>query len=150
MLLLASARSRNNQVDKIDIPPVDTQPALVDSSSYEIGNGISISDISISKEPSQTARSGYVFQVRGNVLNAGKKELTRAESLGSSLGACLFGKIKDDQEREFNITCSIPPLLPSESVKQVVFAQSTAMKDSESAKFCFSDFNCTLMVGISK
>ena len=104
---------------------------------------IRVSNITLQKVSSATARSGYVFVFRGNVTNGGVEELTRAGSISASVGSCLLGKVKDNKGRKFDVSCDIPALLPSETAKNFAFAQSTAMSDSTTAQFCSRWLSCT-------
>jgi hypothetical protein len=135
----------------LPVLPVLAALALAATPAYAGGSqmnlsGYKITGITLAKVRSSSARSGYVFQFRGTVTNTTKQELTRAGSVGASLGACLAAKIQDNKGRKFDVTCDIPALLPSESAKNVVFAQSSAMSDSTSAKFCVSWLRCTSML----
>jgi len=118
-------------------------PAFAGGNSIKFGNDLRVSNISLQKIKDSSARSGYVFLFRGNVTNGGKEELSRAGSVGASVGACVMANIKDNKGRKFDVSCDIPPLLPSETAKNVVFARSTAMADSATAQFCVSWFRCT-------
>jgi hypothetical protein len=114
------------------------------------GNSFEFSNITLERHKHSLARSGYMFRVYANVTNTGKAEHTRMGEVVSSV-SCMFGKIKDDKDREFDPSCSIPALLPSETSKKVQIAWSSAMADSKSAKFCIDMFNCTrLMTPIIK
>jgi hypothetical protein len=121
---------------------------LASSPVYAGGNSLNLSGykvtgITLKKVASPTARSGYVFQFRGTVTNTTKEELTRAGSVGASVGACVMANVIDQKGRKFSTSCDIPALLPSESAKNVVFAQSTAMRDSTQAKLCIAWLKCT-------
>ena len=124
--------------------PVEPSPPPRESLTYGSGGGykFTFSNIYLRKVASETARSGYVFQFVGNVTNDGKEEFTRIGSAVSQT-ACMIASIKDDQDRKFDVSCEIPPLLPSETSEPVVFAQSTAMPDSRTAEFCITWGNCT-------
>ena len=92
-------------------------------------------DVTLRVVPSDS-RSGYNFEFVGVASNNSKEEVTRSGALGYSIGVCAFAKIKDDQDREFVVQCSVPPLLPGETSKPVVFATSTALPGSKGAKLC--------------
>ena len=109
------------------------------------GNSFEFSNITLEKHKDPRPRSGYMFRVYANVKNTGKAEHTRMGEIVSSV-SCMFGKIKDDKDREFDPSCSIPALLPSETSKKVQIAYSSAMADSQSAKFCIETFNCTRLL----
>ena len=120
-------------------------PAYAGGNEMNLG-GYKVTGITLKKVANSAARSGYVFQFRGTVTNTTNEELTRAGSVGASVGACLVAKVTDNKGRKFEVSCDIPALLPSESAKNIVFAQSSAMSDSKSAKFCAGWFKCTSML----
>jgi len=106
------------------------------------GNSFRFSNITVKKEKSSIARSGYMFRFYANVANTGKSEFTRMGSAVSSV-SCMAGKVKDNQGRKFDLSCEIPALLPSETSKTVQIAWSSAMADSKTAQLCLGWFNCT-------
>ena len=106
------------------------------------GNSFRFSNITLKKLKSSSARSGYMFRFYANVTNTGKAEFTQMGSTVSSV-SCLAGTVKDDQGRKFDLSCDIPPLLPSETSKTVQIAWSSAMADSSTAQLCLGWFNCT-------
>ena len=112
------------------------------NNSIEIGK-IKVTNIALSKLKDSSARSGYVFVFKGDVTNAGDEEVSRTGSVGASVGACLTGNIKDNAGRKFDVSCDIPALLPGETAKNVAFAHSTAMSNSETAELCVSWVQCT-------
>ena len=118
-------------------------PSFAGGNAVEFGRKIRVSNITLQKVKNSSARSGYVFVFRGTVTNGGDEELTRTGSVGASVGACLMAKVKDNKGRKFDVSCDVPALLPSETAKNVVFAQSTAMSDSSTAQFCATWFRCT-------
>ena len=117
-------------------------PAIAGGNALKFGD-IRVSNITLQKVKNSSARSGYVFVFRGTVTNGGNEELTRAGSIGKSVGACLQAKSKDDKGRKFEVSCDIPALLPSETKKNYPFAQSTALPDASSAELCLTWYRCT-------
>lgn len=122
--------------------PLRPKPVNTNIGEYNFQN------ISVKKVEDPTARSGYVFQFYGRATNNGKVEKTRAEAMGYSIGACAFAKIKDQEDREFKATCTLPALLPGETSEVVNFAQSTAMPNSTAAKLC-QGWGCTPLMKAS-
>jgi hypothetical protein len=113
-----------------------------------IGSDFIISNMKIRKVEDSAARSGYVFQITGDITNDGVNELTVAGSVGVSLGACAFAKMNDEHGRKFEVSCDIPAMLPGETIQNVVIAQSSAMSDSTEAKLCLSPINCTPLMKV--
>jgi hypothetical protein len=124
-------------------------PAFAGGTTLRFGD-IKVSDITLQKVKNSSARSGYVFVFRGTVTNGGNEELTRASAIGKSVGSCLQAKSKDNKGRKFDVSCDIPPLLPSETKKNYPFAQSTALADASSAELCLTWYRCTSQLKAKK
>jgi hypothetical protein len=122
-----------------------TSPAYAGGDTLNLrtaGNSFRFSNISLKKVKSSSARSGYMFRFFANVTNIGKSEFTQMGSAVSSV-ACMAGTVRDDQGRKFDLSCDIPPLLPTETSKRVQIAWSSAMADSRTAQLCLGWMNCT-------
>jgi len=125
-------------------PTPEPMPQEVEESiEFEFSKDYLISNMNLRKVEGAVARSGYVFQFVGDITNAGNRELTVAESIGASVGACAFAHVNDEHDRKFDASCEIPAMLPGETIQDVVLAQSSAMPDSTSARLCLTPFTCS-------
>ena len=109
---------------------------------------LEITNIRVQKVRNSSARSGYVFKFTGDLKNNGE-ELTRTGSVGASVGACMFGKVKDDKKRSFEVSCNVKAALPGEVIKGGFTAQSSAMPDSTKAKLCTGWLKCTSLLPLN-
>ena len=151
--------AESSQVEAVEATNSESSEAQVQSADQEEGESKSeeteasttfrfsreypISNMYLRKVEDATARSGYVFQFVGDIMNDGNKELTVAESVGASVGVCIIAHVNDEHDRKFDASCEIPAMLPGEAIQNVVLAQSTAMPDSTRARLCLGPANCS-------